>query len=294
MKLPRYWAKGKTATGLKVQNPATGEVLENFSCWGWSDISMEEAEARGRKRAEEVAELIRSGARKDHYLYGDRAMREEILDEWKRADATVYAAVTLNVYGCQVLNTASIMFVDVDLPAVSSWDLFKHRLEKLFGNQGPSPGEKRETEAIAKVEGMVRADRRCGIRAYRTHSGLRYLLTHAHADPAAESTLRAMEALGADPLYVRLCKVQECFRARLNPKPWRCGIRSLCVAYPWADNRAEKKVRDWIDAYSRKAKGYSTCSLIKHYGSTDMDEEIARVVKFHDEITRAQSGLSLA
>jgi hypothetical protein len=32
-----------------------------------------------------------------------------------------------------------------------------------------------------------------------------------------------MRFLRADPDYVRLCAVQECYRARLTPKPWRCG-----------------------------------------------------------------------
>jgi hypothetical protein len=34
--------------------------------------------------------------------------------------------------------------------------------------------------------------------------------------------------------------------------------------------------------------------LIKQFGSANMDEEIARVVEFHDAITKAQSGLELA
>jgi len=268
--------------------------MDPFSCWGWSDISVAEAEERGRKRADAVAEMIRRGNRPDRYLYGDRPMREEILDEWKRGDATTYAAVTLNSYGCQVLNTAGVMFVDVDLPVVSAWEAFKHRLGRLFGNRGPSPRERQEADALAKVQDMVRADPRCGVRAYRTRGGLRYLLTHSHADPVAEITLSAMDVLGADPLYVRLCQVQECFRARLTPKPWRCGTHALRVRYPWRDAKAEREAREWIDTYSRKAEGYATCSLIQQFGSANMDEEIARVVEFHDVATKARSGLELA
>lgn len=295
MKLPRYWAKGSAATQMQVRNPRTGKIMENFACWGWSDISVDEARKKGKQRANAVAELIRSGKRPDRYLYGDRPMREEILDEWKKDDAaTTYAAVTLNAYGCQILNTATVMFVDVDLPKVSAWESFKHKLARMIGRESPSPWERQEIDALAKVEDMVKMDQKCGIRAYRTYGGLRYLFTHAHAEPAAESTLCAMDALGADPLYMQLCRVQKCFRARLNPKPWRCGIRALHITYPWADKTSEQSVRHWIAAHAKNAQEYATCSFINHFGSKIMDEEIARVVEFHDDITKAESGLKLA
>ena len=268
--------------------------MEDFACWGWSDISVEEAQKRGEQRATSVAKIIRSGLRPDHYLYGDRPMREKIIDEWKREDATTYAALTLNAYGGQILNTASVMFVDVDLPMIPAWDTFKHKLAGILGNKDSSPRERQESEALAKIEEMIRMDRQCGIRAYRTSAGLRYLFTHAHADPTAESTLRAMEALGADPLYMRLCKIQECFRARLNPKPWRCGIKALRITYPWEDETAEKSARHWITTHEKKAQEYATCSLISQFGSKTMDTEIARVVEFHDSATKAESGLTLA
>ena len=103
-----------------------------------------------------------------------------------------------------------------------------------------------------------------------------------------------MEALGADPLYMRLCKVQECFRARLNPKPWRCGMKALRITYPWADETAEQSARHWIATYAKNAQDYATCSLINQFGSEAVDEEIAHVVEFHDDITKAESGLKLA
>jgi len=279
---------------VQTIHPKTLEATEPFSCWGWSDVSLAEAEKMGSRRTDAVAEMIRQGSRPDRYLYGDRPMREEILDEWKREDATTSAAVTRNAYGCEVLNTASVMFVDVDLPVVSAWELLKHKLGGLFGSHGPSPRERLETDALTRVHDMIRSNPQCGVRAYRTRAGLRYLLTHGHADPLAETTLGAMETLGADPLYMRLCKVQECFRARLTPKPWRCGTHALSVRYPWRDAEAERDARDWIDDYSSKADEYATCSLIEQFGSANMDAEIARVVKFHDAATKAQSGLALA
>jgi hypothetical protein len=294
MRFPRYWAKGATTSGFRMKNPRTGEMMELLSCWGWSDTSVQEAEEKGRQRADAIAEMIRQGNRPDHYHYGDCPMREEVLDEWKRDDETTFAAVTLNSYGCQVLNTANVMFVDVDLPFVPVWEAIKHGLSRLFGGRGPSPRERQEAEALTKVHEMIEADSRCGVRVYRTCAGLRYLLTHCQADPTAEATLSKMEDLGADPLYIRLCKVQECFRARLNPKPWRCGTQALRVSYPWRDEKAKREMRDWIDNYSRLAEGYATCSLIDHLGSPHMDREVARVVEFHDATTKVRSDLELA
>lgn len=279
---------------MGVRSPVTGEMLGAFGCWGWSDVSLEEAAERGRERAKQVAEMIRTGKRPEHYLYGDRPMREEIIEEWTRSDGTRYAAVTLNAYGCLVLNTASIMFVDVDLPRIPAWQLFKHRLAGLLGKRGESPEARQVSDALAKVAGMIEREPGCGVRVYRTFAGLRYLITHAQADPVAERTFREMEALGADPLYVRLCKVQACFRARLNPKPWRCGMQALPVSFPWKDGVAEETVRKWKEAHAKKSQEYATCSLIKQYGPAATDDEIIRVVAFHDQQTKAASGLALA
>ena len=294
MKLPRYWAKGSATTGMRTRNPATGQTAGVYACWGWSDVSADEAEARGKQRADASARIAQDGKPPDRYLYGDRPLREEILDEWKADDATTYAAITRNAYGCQVLNTASIMFVDVDLPEPSASSSLMRGLGGLFGKRGPTPREQQETDAVAKVDDMVRRDAHCGVRVYRTRGGLRYLFTHSHAEPGSQSTLAIMNALGADPLYVRLCKTHECFRARLTPKPWRCGMSALRVRYPWPDGKSEGQARDWTKEYEQKSERYATCKFLKHLGQSGTDAEIDRVVGFHDEKTRAMSGLDLA
>jgi hypothetical protein len=42
---------------------------------------------------------------------------------------------------------------------------------------------------------------------------------------------RFMQFLRCDPDYIKLCRVQKCYRARLTPKPWRdkCGGSCVCV-----------------------------------------------------------------
>ncbi|MCP4146496.1 MAG: hypothetical protein GY757_01985 [bacterium] len=294
MKIPKYWAKGAAGNDLKTVNPATGETTDAFSCWGWSDVSVHDAEAKGKQRADKIAQTIRRGKPPDEYLYGDKPMREKILDEWKNQMDNVYAAITLNAYGCRVLNTADIMFVDVDFPEPSGLESFLDKLKGWFGKSGALTRLEWETGALAKVKMVVHNDPGCGIRVYRTRAGFRHLLTHLRAEPQSEATLKQMEALGADPLYMRLCKMQKCFRARLTPKPWRCGMSQLPVRYPWQDTAAEKEAQRWLVDYATITHGFAICELVGHFGSTAMDAEMAHVVAFHDKETRVGSGLKLA
>ncbi len=288
MKIPRFWAKG--AAGMEVCNPGTGAPM-SFSCWGWSTTSQNEAEAMAEERTKRVVEMIRAGRKPDSYLYSDKPLREEIIEEWKRPDGSIGVVITRNSMGCLVMNTTTIMFVDVDIPDSESPGLFS----QFFGKKKEDPRKQKEQEAIGKVYNMVKLDSKCGVRIYRTKGGLRYLLTHSHTIPSAEATLGAMQALGADPLYVRLCRVQECFRARLTPKPWRCeDIPVVHLAYPWRDKDAEQAAREWIAEYSKDSEAYATCSLVEHIGNRQMDSEINRAVVYHDRMTKASSGLELA
>ena len=99
-----------------------------------------------------------------------------------------------------------------------------------------------------------------------------------------------MEELGTDPLNIRLCKIQESFRAQLNPKQWRCGIKPQRINYPWEDDTAEQSTLQWIAAHEKKAQEYATGSLIGQFGSKTMDTESARVAELQDSATKAESG----
>lgn len=301
MKIPRYWAKGPCTTGVQVSSPVTGQALSEFACWGWSSESIEDAARVGTERANRVAARLASGERPDRYTYGDRPVREKVMDEWRRVDGEAFAAITLNGYGCLVLNTAGVVFVDLDYPpecyeAPGTGGL----LGKLFGARKKETREENpflafEREALNRLREHGRARGAFGARVYRTKAGLRYLFTDAQADPSDGAMQTAMQRLGADPLYLQLCRAQDCFRARLTPKPWRCGFSALAQRYPWADAEAEASVNQWLADYGGHSEGYATCELIEVIGAdTPADAEIARVVAFHDEATKADSGLPLA
>ncbi|MFK5921142.1 MAG: hypothetical protein QM496_03125 [Verrucomicrobiota bacterium] len=245
----------------------------------------------GAERATTIANIIREKGvtSSNEYLYGNRPLREEVLEEWIDDAETNYAVVSINSYGCKVLNTASSMFVDVDFPKPVGLSFFVELVKSLFGSKSPCAREVFEHEAIAKLQNLALSDPRFGVRIYRTFAGLRYLITHIHADPTSTTTSRIMELLGADPLYVKLCQRQECFRARLSPKPWRCGIKQTKKHFPWKSVADEKTFRDWQDEYSEKSQHFASCHYLDQIGDTTMDAKISRVVEFHDKETKALS-----
>lgn len=247
-----------------------------------------------RERSERTAQRMREGMDPERYGYADRPLREEIL-ETLEAPPEAACIVTRNAYGCRVMNTAGAMFVDVDFPE----DALRRRgpslLGRIFGRRVPDidPLEALQKDALAKLVAVVGDAPGFGARVYRTAAGLRYLVTHDLFDPAAPEVLDVMERVEADPLYVRLCKAQACFRARLTPKPWRCAMQHP----PWRHPRegdALRRFRNWLKEYEERQKAYATCSFVAHLGETRMHAAVEPVVAQHDRETRVESGLPLA
>lgn len=268
-----------------------GEGGQLFHSWGWSDTSLEEAKQHGDERARQVAKnFAMSGRLERRHYYGDRPFREEILEKITDGDGKLAAVVTRNSYGCEVLNTARVMFVDVDLEeegeASAGW------WSRLLGRRGAPP----KNPEVFIERARQWAERNAGWcwRVYRTRAGLRFMATHAFFNPQEASKSGVFEALNADPLYRRLCENQKCFRARLTPKPWRCGVNTLTVSWPWADQNCEKRFRKWQREYEREAAEYSTCALVTTLGTGQTQSEISSLVKLHDERTRVGSSLPLA
>lgn len=288
MKLPHYWAKG--AIEVSDQHRQTHQ----FSCWGWSSESTGDAEKKGKAKATRLAEQILKGIRPDPYLYGDRPLREEILEEYSNRQDKPYAAITRNSYGCHILNTANFMFVDVDLPRPTFLENLRYRLQKFFGKSAAPPAQRHEAAAMMKLELVIKDNPHLGVRVYRTFAGLRYLFTHDLVDPKSDMAWQIMRTLEADPLYVKLCQAQESFRARLTPKPWRCGIAAPSDRWPWSGVEAEARFRQWEGKYLASAQQFATCWFIGGYGNSNMHPVINAVVKIHDRRTKATVEMKLA
>ena len=276
MNFPPFWARG-----------ASGD----FSCWRWSSNSIAEAQSLAAQAAQQLADRFAAGEfpPKRGGYYPNRPFREPVLREIKNDAGETAAVITRNSYGCLVLNTARVMFVDVDLPEPKPAGLF----QKLFGKPAAAPVVTQDA-AIAKVEDWTQSNPDWGWRIYRTRAGLRLLATHALFDPETAASDGAFDALGADTLYRQHCKAQKCYRARLTTKPWRCGVRSKPERWPFLDARAEKHFQKWEAQYQSFAAGWATCQLVKKIGNENVHPGVRPVLKLHDEMSRVESGLKLA
>lgn len=284
MKFYKYWAK------------ATEEVSSVGSRWkaerfGASNESVADAKANAHKLAQQTAETLRRGDILGGYLYSDRPVREEIIEDFGD-ESDPYAVITRNAYGSLVLNTARIMFVDIDDPEAEPAESNPLKpLLGLFGSFLGAPelateilGEDEVDDIPTRVAEYVEETPGLGLRLYRTAAGFRCLVTSREFDPLSEESQELLEDLASDPLYVKLCQVQECFRARLTPKFWRCELDPPPVRFPWANVSQEQSMREWEQTYNRGIEGYATCEFIEALGQTEIESQISAMVELHDRL----------
>src|SRR5882762_209260 len=170
MNFPQFWARGSSG---------------GFLCWRWSSQSLAEAQAFANQAAQQLVDRFGAGdyPPKHGGYYPDRPFREQILQEVKGHAGEIAGVVTRNSYGCLVLNTARVMFVDIDLPEPKrSSGLFK----RLFGKPDLAPPVNHQNGAVAKIENWTRNHPEWGWRIYRTRAGLRLLATHGLVEADSE------------------------------------------------------------------------------------------------------------
>jgi hypothetical protein len=278
MNFPPFWARGRSG---------------DFFSWRWSFVSLAEAQSLATQAAQQLAERFgrdgpppsRSG------YYPNRPFREQLLREIKDDAGETFAVITRNSYGSQVLNTTRVMFVDIDLPEPKRAGGF---LRSLFGKPETSPPKGPQDEALAKIENWTRLNPEWGWRIYRTRAGLRLLATQGLVEADSAAAKGVFEALGADPLYCKLCQNQKCFRARLTPKPWRCGVHRKPARWPWLDEKQEKRFQKWETEYQTKSALWATCAFVRHVGNPALHPQVQTILKIHDDSTLAESKLDLA
>lgn len=267
----------------------------SFFAWGGSRLSQEDADSKARSRIVRIAERVRlERGFPDKYAYGDRPLREEVLQEYLDTSGTLTAAITRNSYGAAILNTARVAFVDVDLPREDSVSAFASRVTRWIRRE-PAPDPLANAAfALRRLEDWMGAHGDWGARIYRTRSGLRYLVTHRTFSPEEAELRSAMDAFGADPQYRRLCQAQKSFRARLTPKPWRIGVSPPPKQFPRRTTHEEREMDLWLKQYNDAAGSYATCQYIRSVGSTSIDPLVSHYIDVHDQLTRAESNLPLA
>lgn len=300
--------------------------------FGWSDSSQSEAQENAERRTQEALQRLVSGEKlprrepKIPYNGADGVpIREEIV---ARHGDTI---VTRNTYGARCLNTPNVLFADIDfqyepgmrltftifaLVAVcaTAAQLLLHSgvltaavaiLGAIFSStvaallhralQRAKGGF--EHAARARIARFLARHPEWNLRLYRTPAGMRVLVTHRTFAPGEPAVAECFSALDTDPLYSRMCLNQQCFRARVSPKPWRIGIGEHMRPRPgvWPVAAERMPLRNaWIAKYEAAAKSFAACRLLGSVGSGVVHPEVRAVQELHDELCQANGQLPIA
>lgn len=328
MIIPEFWAEAR------LQQPRKkGQSQITVRRFGWSLTSQLEAEQMAQTRAGEALQkiiagkilLARSEPKRPYNGAEGVPIREEVL---ARHEAAV---ITRNSYGARCLNTPDVLFADVDFETgprgrliaacvvfvillgalLTAW--FRSRL--VFGASVVSVfllsyplaaglwklkiflrGGARQL-AQKRLAAFVRSKPDWHLRVYATPAGLRVLVMHRTFRPDEPAATAFFSALGTDPVYVRMCRNQQCFRARVSPKPWRMKIATHIRPRPgvWPVQEAHRERRDrWIKDYESAAEGFASCQFLQSLGSKQIDPRARQVMELHDGLSQALSKKPIA
>ena len=282
MNIPRFWER---AAGY-ARTPAQKDV--EITAWGWSHDNVAEARQKAQQRLARIIARATSGHLVGkRYPYSEQAaLREEIVEEVADARDKPLALITRNSYGSLVLNVDSVMFVDIDLPAPRPFEWFR----RLFRHDS---GSDVDTTTMARINKVLRGLTSETFRIYRTAAGYRVIATSRTFEAGAPDAEAIMLALDADPSFVKLCRVQRSFRARLSAKPWRCGSRLPPSRYPRTAEQT-RHFEKWLRGYEEKSRHTAVCRYIGQVGSARTSQAVGPLLRLHDEFTKAHSDLPLA
>ena len=312
MNIPRYWEKKEVTFVIDGL-----EAICNI--WGHSDGDPEAARQMIEEKIPKTEEAIRLAWSKSnvtktrvdrgHGSWGDYyhvdAIREQRMEEFSQ-DGEEIAVITRNSYGSKIINCPEVMFVDIDTEGDDwgAWGwgdegsgclgLFLGKSTKAEDAPRPEPSQAK-LDALSRVKDYVDSNSGTGFRIYETTRGLRLIATHQLYEAASDDAMAVMKTLHSDELYMRLCRVQKCFRARLTPKPWRVGASSPPFQRAWGGPGQPNPGYDsWLEDYEIMSENYQTCHFMEKIGLEAPDPAIKEVVRVHDEACGANGNLLLA
>lgn len=290
MRIPRFWIRREG----DVSHP-DGRQLHLFA-WGWSETSTADAEARAAERFGSLQQRVSQGLDLPRgYAYGDRPVREQIIEEIPGRDGQPDALLTRNSYGSLVLNAARSMFVDVDAAGVPAGGGGGGSfLKSLFGGGSGSGGSKPADAQLDRLREALRSSSAGSFRVYRTAAGYRLLAIDRVYTPGSSDSETVMRQVGADPAFIQLCRIQDSFRARLTPKPWRIGKPAPPGDFPRETAEVREAFDQWLQEYDRAAGSRATCQFVETIGNDSIHPDVAHIVQLHDDRTRATTNLPLA
>ena len=259
MKIYKYWT-------IEKQKIIIDGTQQEVTCYGGSNVSMDDARAKAQEKAQKIQRKIAG----EKHLFEDyeSEIREELLQTID--DRSV---ITRNRYGARVLNVEKLMILDIDKPKSSGGGL-----AGLFKKKDPRPPKEQifdmvKTLATTKYTNL-------SFRIYETFQGARVIVLGRDFDPRDSETKKMMDEFNCDPLYTLLCIKQDCYRARLTPKPSRMKFRGFKVKYPREGDEGE--FQRWVSEYESMSRNFSVCKFVGQVGAS---HSMPDVVQLHDDVT---------
>lgn len=289
MQLYSYWARATSTT----PDTADGTLLELVAYAG-SDDSPATARTRAETLANERATLLRAGedigGQPDDYPADGVPMREHVVRRLPDGRGGPLAAITRNHYGCLVLSTARFLIIDVDdtglqlgQPGVE-WRGFADFFRNLFRPSPPAPPPLSPRQQLEmRLAAWLQLNPAWNFRLYRTRMGFRLFVTHELLAPDSAATAEVFKAMCADSTYVRMCRRQQCYRARLTPKPWRIGWHRPPNPFPFDTPTQQQEQQTWEQEYETRRQPFSVCEWLGEYGSGTVLPELQPLLQLHDD-----------
>ncbi|MFN3580038.1 MAG: hypothetical protein ACK4VV_06150 [Pseudomonas sp.] len=323
MQVPAFWAEATSSAQIKGK----ARQIRRF---GWSDASQQQAQQHAQTRLTEAVSALQAGERikprdpRSGYNGAEGLpIREEIIGRHQNA------VITRNSYGALCLNTPDVLFADIDIKPTGGglrtlvgllvlapfcvllswllpWTILVSIPAALFlsgplaGRLFPrwlNPQRRGQIEALGRVKAFSAKHPDWHLHLYQTPAGLRVLVLHKLFDPRSAEVSDFFAAVAADPVYQQMCRNQNCFRARLSPKPWRIGMQQQLspAARIWPVTGLSLNERlSWIRSYESKSRDYAACHYLKALGSGRVNAQAGYIKALHDQYCKASSTLPIA
>lgn len=318
MIIPEYWAEASTVV-------TKGERRTTLRRFGWSNDSQIAAQLHADERLEQAVKdwhldqnILRRERRIAYNGSEGIPIREEVID------ATEHYVITRNAYGALCLNTQNVLIADVDRSDSSAdvgcliavilgivalfigfgglwWIalllvLLSMATLLIAQLHSRSHSNNSREKQIRCFEKFSKENPSWGLRIYETPLGFRLIASHRTFDPQSAEVTEFFRTIGVDKVYARMCLRQNCFRARLTAKPWRCGINDhMLPRAVWPIKEELLPIRQaWVERYNAAAVNYAACRFIRSLGHDSLNPDVDVVISIHDKLCQANSSLPLA
>lgn len=289
MQLYSYWARA-TLDCLDAEGNAYHLVA-----YAGSDTSPAAAREAADARLQERQARLLDNAALGAYPTGSEPLREQLIRRVTGPQGQKLGAITRNRYGSLVLNAPRLMMLDVDdhdlrraMPRQVETEPFSFGrfFRNLFQPTPPPPppslAEMHEQMQL-RLAAWLHLHPAWNFRLYRTRLGFRLFVTHQFLAPDSPEAREVFAAMRTDNIYVHLCKKQDCYRARLSPKPWRIGW--MRPPHPFPHDTAEqlRQQQEWEQQYHTRSEAFAVCQWVGEYGSGHVCPGAETLIALHDE-----------